>query len=104
MNTFSRNNYMRLLSYKHNLMLPFRKKGKYIVQTLTMNNTFQKKWVTSFLSIVIVMISHKETSTPYVNNISLLRLLHKIYVTFLDIEKLNYSKFHWLNFEYHFSK
>ena len=50
------------------------------------------------------MISHKETSTPYVNNISLLRLLHKIYVTFLDIEKLNYSKFHWLIFEYHFSK
>ena len=50
------------------------------------------------------MISHKETSTPYVNNVSLLRLHHKIYVTFLDIEKLNYSKFHWLNFEYHFSK
>ena len=50
------------------------------------------------------MISRKETSTPYVNNISLLRLHPKIYVTFLQIEKLNYSKFLLLNFEYHFSK
>ena len=35
------------------------------------------------------MISRKETSTPYVNNISLQRLHYKIYVTFLEIEKLN---------------
>ena len=50
------------------------------------------------------MILRKETSTLYVNNISLQRLHHKIYVTFLEIEQLNYSKFLWLNFEYHFSK
>ena len=66
-------------------MLTFGKKGKHIVLTLTMNNKCLEEKVRE--SITVVMISRKETFVPYVNNISLQRLHHKIYVIFLEIEK-----------------